>query len=347
MKYAGKLLLVLVLVLSLVSALGCEVVDDITGAIDGAVDKLPTADPKPGDQPEVPVSAISEIPLDFDNWIKVNTGEWEQTSNGIKVYGAGVREGHQGLQSKALYNFEGSETRVKWLANGGGAGVYSAFWVFLMSDYVPETAENSGLARGGYFTTDHSWKESIVIGIDTWHYTRIVVNADRQYTAVTATGNYDDLGGNVIFEGEGEYNQANNGNLVVIFQDNYGGTDAYIVVGEATTDAKPTGMTVTVTPPKTLEPQDDGMKTITVYPQEGITHATVNGVPIITMQDNRVQIDTNQPLRVTYNFVNERGNNSEAIQDLDTYYDFHVLKANGGWASTSHRSAYQTDKNSP
>jgi hypothetical protein len=346
MKYAGKLLLVLVLVLSLVSVLGCDVVDDITGAIDGAIDNVPTTEPKPDDKPDTPTSAVSEILMDFDNWVKVNTGEWEQTADGIKVYGAGVREGHQGLQSKTLYNFEGSETRIKWLANGGGPGVYSAFWVFLMSDYDSETAASSGLARGGFFTTDHSWKESVVIGIDTWYYTRIVVNAGGQYSAVTATGNYDDNGGTVIFDGEGEYENANNGSIVVIFQDNYGGTATYNMVGEATTDAKPTGQTVTVAPTKTLEPQDDGKKTITVYPQEGITHALVNGIEVYAGQDNLVQIDTNQPLRVTYNFVNERGNNSEAIQDLDTYYDFHVLKANGGWASTIHRTAYETDKRS-
>jgi hypothetical protein len=346
MKYAGKLLLVLVLLLSLVSVLGCDVVDDITGAIDGAIDKVPTTEPKPDDKPDMPTSVIDEIPMDFDNWVKVNTGEWEQTADGIKVYGAGVREGHQGLQSKAMYNFEGSETRIKWMANGGGPGVYAAFWVFLMSDYVAEPSSNSGVVRGGFFTTDHQWKESIVIGIDTWYYSRIVVNADGKYTTATATGDYDDNGGSVVFEGEGEYENANNGSILVIFQDNYGGTDAYNVVGEVTTDAKPTGQTVTVAPPKTLEPQDDGKKTITVYPQEGITHATVNGIPIITMQDNLVQIDTNQPLQMKYNFVNSRGNNSEAVQDLDTYYDFHVLKANGGWASTIHRSAYETDKRS-
>ncbi|MFC1957399.1 hypothetical protein ACFLX0_01075 [Chloroflexota bacterium] len=188
--------------------------------------------------------------MDINSWIKVNTGEWEQTTEGIKVYGAGYREGHQGLQSKAMYNFEGTETRIKWQANGG-SGAYSAFWVFLISDYVPETAENSGLVRGGYFTTDHSWKESVVIDVDTWYYTRIVVNPDSQYTAVTATGGYDDAGGSIIYEGTGEYENAHNGNIAVIFNDNYGGTETYIIVGEVITSASSTDST---TVPPTIIP---------------------------------------------------------------------------------------------
>ena len=94
------------------------------------------------------------------------------------------------------------------------------------------------------------------------------------------------------------------------------------------------------------EPPADGMKTITVYPQDGITNPTVNGVPIITGQDNELRIDPDQPLQMKYDFVNSRGQQSQATHDLQTYYDFHVLKANGGWASTLFRDAYETDKSS-
>lgn len=368
MKHLNILLVVLGLMLSMALVAGCSAVEDITDVVDeaaGIVDEITDAADKvgkavdditdavnevtselnPDENPEGSATSDKSIPMDFSSWVKVNTGEWEQTTEGIKVYGAGYREGHQGLQSKAMYNFEGTETRIKWQANGGN-GEYAAFWVFLISDYVPENGENSGLARGGYFTTDHSWKESVVIDVDTWYYTRITVHPDHEYVAVTATGNYDDDGGNVIYNGGGEYDNANNGNIVVIFQDNYGGTETYVVVSEVITSASTTDTSVTSTQPKILEPQDDGIKTILVFPQPGITNATVNGIPIITGQDNQIQIDTNQPLQMKYTFVNSYGNVSEATQDLDTYYDFHVLKANGGWASTVHRDAYATDKNS-
>jgi hypothetical protein len=347
MKKLAILFSVLLVFTFVVVSFGCDQAETIIDKAEDIKDKAedivssitPDSDTKDGSSTVAP-------DMDINSWIKVNTGEWEQTAEGIKVYGAGYREGHQGLQSKTMYNFEGTETRIKWQANGG-SGAYAAFWVFLISDYVPETAENSGLVRGGFFTTDHSWKESVVIDVDTWYYTRIVVQPDRQYTAVTAAGNYDDDGGSVIYSGDGEYNHAHNGNIVVIFQDNYGGTETCIMVGEVITNASPIGMTVTSTPSKILEPQDDGIKTILVYPQPGITNATVNDIPIITGQDNQVQIDTNQPLQMKYNFVNSRGNLSEATQDLDTFYDFHVLKANGGWSSTIHRDAYKADKNSP
>lgn len=191
--------------------------------------------------------------MDISSWIKVNTGEWEQTAGGIKVYGAGYREGHQGLQSKDKYNFNGSETRIKWMANGGG-GTFSAFWVLLISGYVPETAENSGILRGGYFTTDHSWKESVVIDVDTWYYTHITVTPDSQFTAITTKNGYDDGGGEIVYEGTGEYENAENGSIVVVFQDNYGGLDTYVVVGEVITDAGAPGTTVASQPPPTTPP---------------------------------------------------------------------------------------------
>lgn len=367
MKYLKMLLAVLLMVLSVVMVIGCDsvsdlsdvtdkvlgVVDEISDAVDeagGVVDEITDAanDITSGlKQDENPKGTTDKsIQMDLASWVKVNTGKWEETAEGIKVYGAGFREGHQGLQSKTSYNFIGTDTYIKWKANGGVNGEYGAFWVFLMSDYVLETGESNGRAIGGFFTTDHSWKESTVIDVDTWFYTHILVQEDSLYTTVTATENYDDQGGMVFDSGDGEYTNADNGNVVVIFQDNYGGTEAYVVVSEVIISTGSTGTGTTTTQPKILEEQDAGVKTILVFPQPGITDATVNGIAVFAGQDNRVQIDTNQPLQVKYTFVNEAGHVSQVTQDLDTYYDFHVLKANGGWASTTHREAFATDKTS-
>ena len=128
------------------------------------------------------------------------------------------------------------------------------------------------------------------------------------------------------------------------FNDNYGGTTTWMTVAEVFSSGSPVGAVTADPEPQDPEPQDDGMKTILVYPQEGITNATVNGIPVIVGQDNRVEIDPNQPLQMKYNFINSRGQMSEAIQDLDTYYDFHVLKASGGWSSSKYQASYETDK---
>jgi hypothetical protein len=354
-----NVLLCITTVLLLIASVsnGCDVVEDVQEQVEVAQEKVEEVQEQVEDVKNIveevtdgkeSEQAISEtsIPLNFDFWIKVNTGKWEQTADVIKVYGAGFREGHQGLISKAMYDFRDTETRVKWQANGGGPGIYSAFWVFLISDYVLDTGEYSTAVRGGYFTTDHSWKESVVILPDIWHYTRINVAADGTYTSITATDDYDDAGGSVISETSGEYENADNGNILVIFNDNYGGTDTFIIVGEAITDAKPTGNEVTVTKLTQPEPQDDGLKTIIVFPQPGVTNASVNGISVITDTENRVQIDSNQPLVATYTIINSQGDPAEMTQTLDTYYDFHVLKANGGWASTIHREAFLADKTS-
>ncbi|MEE8473619.1 MAG: hypothetical protein V3S82_10670 [Dehalococcoidia bacterium] len=182
------------------------------------------------------------------SWIKVNTGEWEQTDESIKVYGAGYREGHQGLESKASYNFLNTGTFIEWKANGG-SGNYAAFWIFLISDYDPKTGENSGRALGGFFTTDHSYKNSTVITDDTWYYTSITVDAEGNYTAVTATGNYDIEGGTIANSGTGAWENADNGKIVVIFQDNYGGTETFVEVGGVISGAVEVGTGAAATPP--------------------------------------------------------------------------------------------------
>ena len=93
------------------------------------------------------------------------------------------------------------------------------------------------------------------------------------------------------------------------------------------------------------EEQDDGMKTIVIYPQSGVTNATVNGIAVISGQENSIRVDTNQSLvTVKYSYINALGTPAEASYDLQTYYDFHVLKANGGWASTMHEGAFENDK---
>jgi len=348
MRKLAVLLSVLLVLMFVVISFGCDQAKTIMDEAEDIIDKAEEiASSIPTDSDTNDVSPTLSPAMDINSWIKVNTGEWEQTDEGVKVWGAGHRFPHQGLLSKDIFNFMDSETLVKWKANGG-SGNYAQFGAYLMGDYDIETGGYSTAARAGFFTTDHSWNNSLVINENTWYYTRFTVNADGTYTTATSTGNYDINGGALLYESTDYFENADSGSILVLFNDNYGGTETNVLVGEVVTSAgSTTGTTVTSDQPKILEAQNAGIKTILVFPQPGITNATVNDIPIFTGQDNQVQIDTDQPLQMEYNFVNEYGNLSEATQDLDTYYDFHVLKANGGWASTIHRSAYDTDKNSP
>ncbi|MFC1941938.1 hypothetical protein ACFLWU_01825 [Chloroflexota bacterium] len=309
-------------------------VDDIKDKVDDMASSV-TPDPDNND-----VGSAGSPAVDINSWIKVNTGKWEQTDEGVKTYGAGFRFGHQGIQSKTNYDFTDSETFIKWKANGGANNEYGAFWVFLMSDYDPETAETSGLARGGFFTTVHSWKESVVIDVDTWYYTRIKVNPDNSYNAVTATGDYDSSGGTSIYTGTGTYQNANNGKIVVIFQDNYGGTETYQVVGEVKTSAGEVSASG-VTPGPTSADE----KTVLIWFCEGVRNAEINGdTPLPVGQDNRVTIKISQPLLAEFDYTDSYGREQHARVDLDSYYDYFVLLGNGGWAQNKFQNAYESDK---
>jgi hypothetical protein len=337
-----KAILAVVMSLLLLAGIGgCDIVKDVQDQVEDVKDIV--EDITDGTTPE-PAKTESGIPLNFDYWLKINTGEWEETPEGIRVYGAGYRLGHQGVRTKNNYNFTDSETFIKWKAHGGASGEYGAFWVFLMSDYDPETAETSGLVRGGYFTTDHSYKNSVVISEDTWYYTRINVNPDDSYTTVTATGNYDTGGGTSVYDDTGTYQNAGNGKIVVIFNDNYGGTETYLVVGEAKTSAGEASATANQITP---EPGNTDGKTVLVWCCQGVRNARLNGEnPLLVGQDNQVTIQVDQPLWAEFDYTDSFGREQHTRIDLDSYYDYFILRENGGWTQVKYQEAYENDKGS-
>lgn len=202
---------------------------------------------------------LSSISMELDSWIKImDSQKGENTIDGIKAYGAGHRLGQQGIYSKQIFDFADSETFVVWKPIGP-LNKYAAFWVYLFSDYVPETGGHSGAASAGFFTTDHSWENSIVLDHNVRYFTRIKVNADGSYEAVTATGDFDTGGGKVIHTKTGQYENANEGSIVIGFNDNYGGTETYVLVEEVGTTASAVGTTPTVEPTLTTSVCDQNI----------------------------------------------------------------------------------------
>jgi len=96
--------------------------------------------------------------------------------------------------------------------------------------------------------------------------------------------------------------------------------------------------------PQVPKEQEDVTKTIYVYPQIGVSDATVNGNPVITGQDNIIQIVANEPVLVKYYYVNLQGSLTEVTPNLDTYYSFFVLKNNGRYSADTFKSTYESEK---
>ncbi|MBF0535841.1 MAG: hypothetical protein HQK90_12670 [Nitrospirae bacterium] len=182
--------------------------------------------------------STTTIPLTSSYWqsldIGYGTGTMSTTSDGLKINGVGSRQG-AGLRTISTYNMVGATIYIKWKASGSG---YMGANAGIEYDYTNDYAYIGIANSGGYLTTDHSYGGSTVISDNTWYYTRIKLNSDQTYTVVTASSNYDDSGGTTLLSYSGTYSGNNwsyfqSEYVFVYLWDNYGGTSAYMVVGEA------------------------------------------------------------------------------------------------------------------
>ena len=188
---------------------------------------------------------LTQIPMELSHWAKARSGDWEETAEGIKLYGTAYRGGNS-ISSKSFYNFVDSELFIKWMPYGGNGYNYAGFGVGI------------NIAPGTGGTTHHAYgKARTRIYDDIWYYTRIKINADKAYTAVMSTGDYDIDGGMVVKSKSGTFSSSyrpywgdklleyiERTNITVVFDDNYAGTSAYMIVAEVKTDATPVQMTI-------------------------------------------------------------------------------------------------------
>jgi len=188
-------------------------------------------------------SPLTSVAMDFNNWDKVTTGNWAETSDGLHVYGSGYRQGCEAL-SKQYFNFSDSETYYKWKPmQDGYTGLY------LDIRYGDRIVDPLRVVWGPYVTTNHQWGNSVVVNSSTWYYTRIKINQNQTADIVTSTDNYDSLGGTSI-ESHIEsisaeaWNGLTDGYLSFAVGDNYGGTSDSILMAEAKTTASPLNSSV-------------------------------------------------------------------------------------------------------
>jgi len=148
-----------------------------------------------------------------------------ETSDGLLFNEKGGYRGTSGIQTKNEYSFLNKTVYSKWKVQGNGA-----YGDFNLNINIPNCEYNQCLV---HCTTSFSWTGSAVIQNETWYYTRISVNSAFEVTSVTAMGNYDDQGGNVIQTKTAITNASSvTGPIVVRFYDTYATSGDYAVVGE-------------------------------------------------------------------------------------------------------------------
>lgn len=182
------------------------------------------------------MSGSQNIPLEFANWkcyigstqqyVSPATGVYEKVADGLKIYGSGYRGGailHPTPLSQ--YPIANKTIYIKWKANGGGN--FMGVWPSIFTDSVAWTTPY----YPANLTTHHSYLNSYVITDDLWYYTRYILTS-TSYTATTATGNYDNLGGTVVQTKTASLDH----NYKYFFfglWDTYAGTTPYAILGEA------------------------------------------------------------------------------------------------------------------
>ncbi|MEK8016257.1 MAG: BACON domain-containing protein, partial [Candidatus Parabeggiatoa sp.] len=168
------------------------------------------------------------MPLTFEAWqhytlsSQGHQGQWEHTADGIRLYGSESGHGN-GIMSKDRFDFRGTETLIKWQVNSFEQ--YSAL--------LPHLKSLTGSALlSERFTTHHTEPGATLISDKTWYYTKITVNRDSSYTAITAQDDYDINGGFVIHSQFGTFNGAQDGYVAIYLADNDAGQLAYLTLGE-------------------------------------------------------------------------------------------------------------------
>lgn len=164
------------------------------------------------------------------SYLSPGSTTYMNTSEGIKFFAQAYRTGVR-LEIKSEVGIKGKTIYYKWKANGGG--LFAGF--VPQMKYNPVTGDGTAPSIQGVdfsnYSTGNAFGSYILIQEDTWYYTRVrPLSGTDNYQVLTATGNYDNNGGNVIS------NQTlpvytKNGYIALRIGDNYS-TSAYAILGE-------------------------------------------------------------------------------------------------------------------
>jgi len=152
------------------------------------------------------------------------------TAEGVKFMGQGYRLGAR-LQIKSELGFFNKVVYFKWKAYGAGQFAYLAVQI----KYDPLSNDGTPAVQGvdlGTFSVANTFGGSVLIQDNVWYYTRLVpVSGSDTYQVITATGNYNNMGGTTISTTNAQvYTKA--GYIALRVSDNYASTAAYAILGE-------------------------------------------------------------------------------------------------------------------
>ncbi len=170
-------------------------------------------------------------------------GVFELTNDGLKAFGDGYRMGTY-VGTDEIFDVRGKTLYLKWEANGAGSFMTVNCWINPNTSAYPP---DDWLLSTQYFSTGNSFNGSKVISDDQWYFTRVVFSSSS-FTATTASGNYDDQGGNSI----DTVTRTPAGSLDAVHlafgtSDTYGSISTYMVLGEfRLTNAAPSAYQLSV-----------------------------------------------------------------------------------------------------
>jgi hypothetical protein len=164
-----------------------------------------------------------------DQGLLLTGGPW---TNGRLVDGR--YDGNRVLSRETFDFSAGGDVYMAFAVNGGGK--YMGFYPRLIAGVSVK-----------HMTTHHSWAGSVVVPERAWLFGHLRVERDGSYRLTVAKGGYDDRGGQVILGADGRLSSPS-GQLDFQFADNYAGTGASVLIGEAWVYAGGTGVPNVATP---------------------------------------------------------------------------------------------------
>jgi hypothetical protein len=190
---------------------------------------------------DVPLGNTSSWDLYKAMYAGSGVGSSTITSDGIQFNGAGSRNGVTAL-SASMYDFNDSTVNIKWMVDGGLSDEYGSFNIGI-GYYDANIDTGRLLAKAGFLTTNHTYSGSQLIQSNTWYYTTMFISGSDAITS-TYTGNYGDDGGTFFTTNTNssiDLAKLSSANIVAGFNDNYGGQDTWLTLGEAviTTNSAP------------------------------------------------------------------------------------------------------------
>jgi hypothetical protein len=120
--------------------------------------------------------------------------------------------------------------------------------------------------------------------------------------------------------------------------------DIVNVYAPSGSNAASSAIYIVVLPAQTPTTSSDE-KTVLIWCCPGVRNAMLYGeTPLPVGQDNSVTVKHDQAIWAEYDYTDQFGREQHTRVELDNYYDYFVLRENGGWSQSKYPDGYEADK---